>query len=60
MISLNMSNPTFALLLLLFIYFALDHTLLESYIINHCSDSIEQKVSQAFLALSRRPPLGNK
>ena len=45
MISLKISHPTFASL---FIYsFVLDHTLLESYIINHCSDSIEQEVSQA-------------
>ena len=58
MISLKISHPTFALL---FIYsFALDHTLLESHIINHCSDSIKQEVSQDFLGLSTRLPLCDK
>ena len=53
MISLKISHPTFALL---FIFsFAQDHPQLEPYIINHCSDSIEQKVLQA--SVSQTLPL---
>ena len=41
----------------LFVYlFAQDHSLIQ-YFVDHCSDSIEQEVSEAFLGLSRRPPL---
>ena len=44
-------------LVILVIYlFAQDHFLLQ-YFIHHCSNNIEQEVSEAFLGLSRRPPL---
>ena len=42
--------------LIYFFIFAPDHPVLQ-YIIYHCSDSVEQEVSEALLGLWRRPPL---
>ena len=42
-------------LLIYFLYlFAQDHQLLQ-YFVRHCSDNMEQEVSEAFLGLLRRP-----
>ena len=43
--------------LFLFLLFAEDHFLLQIYFIHHGSIVIEDEVSEAFLGLSRRPPL---
>ena len=47
----------FLFIYLFFLLFAQDHFLLQIYFTHHCSIIIEHEVSEAFLGLSRRPPL---
>ena len=47
----------FFYILIYFLLFAQDHFPLQLYFIHYCSIIIEQEVSEAYLGLSRRPPL---
>ena len=61
MIRLKISHPTFALLFIVIYLFIYPRSpTIKEHIIDHCSESIEQEVSQAILGLSRRLPLGDK